>query len=651
MALLDYQGALKLGKKSYQEAVTKGRYPYLPVLDSILPFATIVSEEKLGIVEIPLSRIVGTKTQGRTQAFASSYMPLLSEESEFAGKWSNVYDYQTNEGIQDPIQVYEYMNLFYVEEGNKRVSVMKYLDAHSIQGEVIRLIPKRTDDRENKLYYEFLDFYETAKTCEVWFSREGSYKKLLKFMGKKIGESWSEDDHIVFNSTYGRFLKASAKMDRENPGLNNSDIFLIFVEIFGYELIADQTEKEMAKSLQKIKKEIALASSGSPVELVESPEEVEETGHKPLLLNWLLPITGIIKPEQLKIGFIYTKTAETSSWTYAHELGRLHLDEAYDGKLATMAFDGADTQAEVEDVIEKAIAAGCNLIFTTAPQMVKTSVKSAILHPEVKFYNCSINMSYSAICTYYARMYEAKFLMGAIAAAVSKTGKLGYIADYPIYGTLANINAFALGARMIDPEAKVYLEWSRTKDANPRERLEQEGIRYISGEDMITPKHASREYGLYKIQENGTLENFATPIWHWGKFYERMVKLTLEGTDEKSVVKGKKAVNYWWGMSSEVIDVICSKDIPHGTHRLIDFLKSSIRAGSFHPFDGLIYSQNGIIRCEEGAYLTLEEIVAMDWLAENVIGRVPDFAELNAEAQELARLQGITYNKGEDTEE
>ena len=44
-------------------------------------------------------------------------------------------------------------------------------------------------------------------------------------------------------------------------------------------------------------------------------------------------------------------------------------------------------------------------------------------------------------------MHEAKFLMGAIAGAMSEHNRLAYIADYPIYGSIANINAFALGAQ------------------------------------------------------------------------------------------------------------------------------------------------------------------------------------------------------------
>ena len=355
-------------------------------------------------------------------------------------------------------------------------------------------------------------------------------------------------------------------------------------------------------------------------------------------------------PEVIKIAFIYPKTTETSSWTYAHELGRLHLEQVFNGKIKTLAFDKADTDADVEAAIEEAIENGCSLIFTTAIQMVNQSVRSAIQHPKVKIFNCSIKMSYSSIFTYFARMYESKFLIGAIAAALSRTDRLGYIAEYPIYGTIANINAFALGARMINPYVKVHLVWSKVKGMNARERLVQEGIIFISDHDVITPQRASREYGLYRKNENDTLENLATPIWHWGKFYERIVKNLMSNNSEANTQKGKKAVNYWWGMSADVIDVICSKDMPHGTHRLIEFLKKSICAGDFHPFDGLIYSQNGIIRCEEGKTLEADDIITMDWLAENVVGQIPEFEDLTEEAQSLVQLQGVKIDETTNTE-
>uniref|UniRef100_UPI000AF90668 BMP family ABC transporter substrate-binding protein n=1 Tax=Clostridium sp. NkU-1 TaxID=1095009 RepID=UPI000AF90668 len=146
-----------------------------------------------------------------------------------------------------------------------------------------------------------------------------------------------------------------------------------------------------------------------------------------------------------------------------------------------MHFFNADTEPEIASAIDLAIAARCNVIFTTNSQMINLSVKTAIDHPEVKVFNCSVNMSYSSICTYYGRMYESKFLMGALAASMSRNEKIGYIADYPIYGTIANINAFALGARMINPYAKVYLEWSKVKNRDAHAELEKEKVTFISG--------------------------------------------------------------------------------------------------------------------------------------------------------------------------
>ena len=160
VATNDYIAALKQGRKGYQSALTKGEYPYLPALDDILSYTEVASIENLGLIDIPLSKIIGTKTAGRTNAFANNFMPLLPEESEFGMKWASLYDHQVSDGIRDPIVAYEFMNQFYVQEGNKRVSVMKYLETYSIPGTVTRLVPRKSDDKESRLYYEFLEFYE-----------------------------------------------------------------------------------------------------------------------------------------------------------------------------------------------------------------------------------------------------------------------------------------------------------------------------------------------------------------------------------------------------------------------------------------------------------------------------------------------------------
>ena len=99
MEILEYSNAQRLGKKQYQEDIGRANCPYLPVLDEIIEDADIVSEIPLGVMAIPLEQVIGTKTKGRREAFASNFMPLLAENTEFCYKWCNVYEYQIENGI------------------------------------------------------------------------------------------------------------------------------------------------------------------------------------------------------------------------------------------------------------------------------------------------------------------------------------------------------------------------------------------------------------------------------------------------------------------------------------------------------------------------------------------------------------------------
>ena len=243
-------------------------------------------------------------------------------------------------------------------------------------------------------------------------------------------------------------------------------------------------------------------------------------------------------------------------------------------------------------------------------------------------------------------MHEAKFLMGAIAGAMAGNDRLAYIADYPIYGSIANINAFALGAKMINPRAEVYLEWTAKKDVDVMESILEKQVDCISGKDMVIPEEASRFFGIYHL-DRGVARNLAMPLWHWGKFYEQLIRTIMDGTwkydDDPS---SKKAINYWWGMSAGVIDVVCSQNLPIGTKRLVELLKDRIVTGTFNPFSGVLYSQEGVVQDDPATSLTPEEIVTMDWLAENVIGSIPREEELKEQSKPVVLQQGIENKKG-----
>lgn len=633
MSANEYLKAQKLGEKRYLAAVAKNEYPYLPVLDELVSSSDIECEVNLGLQNIALDRVVGTVTSGRTTAFASNFMPILEYKTEFGAKWSTLCDSHIEEGIHDPIKAYEYMNKFYVVEGNKRVSVLKYFGADSVPAMVTRKIPKRTEELENKLYYEFMDFHKQTGINYIWFSQLGGFDKLREFLGIAPGDEFSEDQKLDFNSAHLAFEKAfRAKIGNEKLSITQDDAMLVFLNVYGYQALKEMTQDEVKVNLDKLWDEILL--SGRKKEEVITPK-LEPVETKKKLFN--IKAT----PKKLKVAFIYDKEPENSVWIYSHELGRSDIEGKFKEQIETHAFSGIADNEKLAECLQKLAEEKYDLIFTTGPDMLPEALKAAIQYPEAKILNCSLNMSTSHVRTYYARMYEAKFITGIIAGSLCQDGKIGYIADYPIYGTVANINAFALGAKLVNPRARIYLQWSKVKGANPKEYFKNMGISYVSDRDMITPQLASREFGLYN-SVGDEISNLAMPFYNWGLFYERIIKAVLDGKWKQEEKEERiKALNYWWGMSAGVIDVICSNHLPAGTIRLVNLMKKLIKEGTVSPFYGKLYSQDGVIHDNEEYEMRPEEIMKMNWLCENVVGSIPELDEMVDEARDVVVLQGI----------
>ncbi len=139
MADITYQQARKLGLKEVKLKSARDEDPFLPALEEMLPNLNSLSETDLGSIRIDMDQVVGTRNAGRREAFSASFYPLLEEDSEFAAKWSHLAASHLKEGIRDPITAVEYLNRFYVVEGHKRVSVLRFFGAATVRAEVRRL--------------------------------------------------------------------------------------------------------------------------------------------------------------------------------------------------------------------------------------------------------------------------------------------------------------------------------------------------------------------------------------------------------------------------------------------------------------------------------------------------------------------------------
>lgn len=630
----EYQEALKLGKKEYKSRVSRGEFPYLPVLDEILSQADIQTEQNMGLMSIPLDFVVGTSTMGRTYSFAANFMPILDDGSEFELKWMNLSDAQLYEGIRDPIKCYEYLNRYYVVEGNKRVSVLKYFGAVSIQANVIRKIPRYSEDYNIKLYYELMKFNDITGLYTIEFTKLGQAEHLLNLIGKT--SKWDNEDREDFNRIMFSFAKAYEFRGGKRLPITVGDAISAFMDVYGYEATSKMTERDFNDNILKVWNEFGMLSEKHSVDLVMNPTDVSS---KKSLLSYLLPTSQ----KKLIVAFLYPRDPKTSDWIYAHELGRNYLEDTFPDKIKTICVADVN-EHNVEVVINDVIKQGAGIIFGVAPQMMQPSLKIATEHPEVKILNCSLNTPHQYIRTYYGRMYEAKFLSGIIAGTMADNDKIAYIADYPIYGMIANINAFALGVACTNPRAKVYLAWSTSKDYDREKFLKENDIHYVSDQDMITPEDASRQFGLYKY-EDGKALNLVMPLWNWGVFYEKMIQSILAGSYQNEGASDNRALNYWWGMSAGVIDLICSGNVPYAVQRLVNHLKYDICKGDIVPFYGEIYAQDGTLKNGENEELNPREIMKMDYLVENVIGSIPTMDSLIDDAKVVVELKGVEETK------
>ena len=622
-----YSKARREGLRVYQAAIQANADPYLPVLEEKVPNLSSLSRLSLGIMPIPLDRVIGSVSRGRSYAFAEGFLPILEGGSEFAAKWEHLCESVEQSGVNQPVTVLEYLGYYYAIEGNKRISVMKYLNSRDIEADVTRVYPPKSDAPEIVAYYEYCDFTKETGLYSLFFSRPGSYQKLYSLPGVRAGKDWTEDEILSLRKLYHYFAENYLTIMKGKPAQPCGDAFLIYLIAFGWLDVRDDDMAKTAERIRLMSKEFELREGR--VNLVM--EQVEPAGPKPL-------ISALFRPSKVKAAFLFNRSVEDSAWNYWHNLGRLEAEEKLGDKLET-AVRIVPSRADFEEEIAKLIKDGYTAIFATSPVMLNSAIEPALEHPDVRFLCCSLLSNYANIRTYYIRFYEAKFLLGIAAGILSENGKIGYIADFPIYGTPAAANAFALGARMVNPQARVYLNWFSASWFNAETPFEDPEIRVICNRDITAPNHDARDYGLY-LRDGTEIVNIGTLIPRWGLFYRMMLERILNGTFNQAENKND-VTNYWWGLGSNILDVAFSSRFDSYAARTVHHFREQIREGSFSPFEGELRDQDGVLRCGADRRLTPAEILCMDYLADNIVGTLPSAEELIDSALPLVRLQGI----------
>lgn len=633
-----YQSAHKAALAALAARKKENLDPYLPVLDHYLSALHIVSTRRFGSQEIQLRRIVGTCHEGRTEAFAYNFMPLLEENSEFAAKWMRLYSSALEEGLRDPIRVYLLYGRYFVEEGNKRVSVMKALNNPLIAADVYELTVVPDGLPDGPLYAAYLHFSAQSGISTILMSRKKNYAKLASILGINNEHTLSAEDRKTLISLFDRFEALYDQRISSPIPASAGDAFLILLEVFGWLPGKIYTDSELSKEFDAILPAIlAWPTSLRTALLTQS----ELSSRKPSALFSFLS-------EPVRAVLIEPGSPETSLWTKAHDEAFRQMAQSLSGKVEIRIFNDCDSLTSIDNALKQAVEWKADVVFTAHPLMLQATNLYAARYPKIRFLNCSLNPESTAVRSYYTRGYELQFLQGMAAGALSTTGRLGYIADYPIYGAIADINAFAIGAMMVRPDVKVYLDWSTSKHATNQEFPVDIDLLYIAGQDFDTRLRKGKSFGLFDVR-TGQFARLSTVNQKWDVFYTRIIASILNHTYQMDAIsQNTNSINYWLGLSNGLMDVHFSDVLPDQTRRLIRRIRDDITEERFFIFDGLGNRKDGYSGHNP---LDMEEICRMDWFVSSIVGILPDPDDLTEYAKNLVRIHGVELEEEQKAEE
>lgn len=336
---------------------------------------------------------------------------------------------------------------------------------------------------------------------------------------------------------------------------------------------------------------------------------------------------GPVKFEDQKPTFIYVGPKGDGGYNYMHDAGR-QLMEKQNPNVKTSVVESVPEGPDSERVMETSIRNGSKVIFANSFGYMDHVINVAKRHPDVYFMHCSGYKTAPNVSTYFGRMYQPRYLSGLVAGAATKTNLIGYVAAYPIPEVIRGINAFTLGVRKVNPNAKVKVVWIFTWH-DPAKEKEAAKALYDAKCDTLAmhadtggAPQAAEELGMWVIGYNNPMDKYAptrhlvTPVWNWGMYYDYAVKKINDGT--------WKSEQIWWSMKEGMVDLSAfGKAVSEETKKAVASEKKRIVSGAWDVFTGPVKAQDGSVKVPAGKALTDEEMLSMSWFVEGVDGTIP----------------------------
>ena len=330
---------------------------------------------------------------------------------------------------------------------------------------------------------------------------------------------------------------------------------------------------------------------------------------------------------KLKVGVIHLGSTNDAGYNQAHAEG-VRIMKGSLPEVEVIQVENVPEGADAERVMENMIKQGARLIIAASFGYLEPALRVAQKYPDVKFVHPGGYKRAPNLTTYWASTPEAFYLMGIAAGMTTKTNKLGYVVALPISFFLANVNAFELGARSVNPKAETRVVFTGTfmdqaKEATAANALLEQGVDVLGVivDSPISVVQAAEKRNAHSVGYHYVgVQKFAPKGWisgiafTWGNLYTRFARQVMDGIWKSEDILG--------GLGDDYLTIApFGPAVPPDALRLVNAKKQDFIGGKAQVFQGPIRDNKGAERVKAGEAFPLTELRKMDWLVEGVIGQ------------------------------
>jgi len=316
-------------------------------------------------------------------------------------------------------------------------------------------------------------------------------------------------------------------------------------------------------------------------------------------------------------------------WDYEHVRGLEQARAVFGDRVQIDAFHEVAAWGNGDkEMLEKLVADGYEMIFTTSIGYMKSTIEVALANPNVLFEHCTGYVRAKNLATYSTRWYEGRVVEGFLAGTMSKNNRVGYLGSYPIAEVICGINAAFIAARAVNPKIKFEIVWLKewfnpTKEAEVAQQLIDRGADILMQHtDSAAAVEVAQKNGIYSFGQGSDMTKYGpdavmtSMVNNWGSYYTRRIGEFLDGT--------WRTKETWGGLGEELFELTPLLDtLPNRTVLQAQDLIARISSGEQHAFVGPQRRQDGSGWLAPGETASDSDLLTMDYYAEGMASVYP----------------------------